>query len=137
MELLGRNPAFNLWGDERTKISARNNALPSSFIDEEAKISNSFVAEGCEVYGTVRHSVISIGCTVGENALVEDSVVMPGVVIEPGAIVRHAILGENSHIRRNAVVGGAFGPKDKKKISVTSKGSVLEENTVLAPGDLL
>ena len=95
------------------------------------------MAEGCEVYGTVRHSVISIGCTVGENALVEDSVVMPGVVIEPGAIVRHAILGENSRICRNAVVGGAFGSKDKKKISVLSKGSVLEENTVLAPGDLL
>jgi glucose-1-phosphate adenylyltransferase len=137
MELLGKEPEFNLRGDERSKIIARNSALPSTFIDEDAKISNSFVAEGCEIYGTIRHSVISVGCTVGENALVEDSVVMPGVVIEPGAIVRHAILGEKSCIRRNAVVGGAFGPGDKKKISVTSKGSVLEENTVLAPGDLL
>ena len=137
MDLLGKEPEFNLRGDERSKIIARNNALPSSFIDEDAKIFNSFVAEGCEIYGTIRHSVISMGCTVGENALVEDSVVMPGVVIESGAIVRHAILGENCIIRRNAVVGGAFGPKDKKKISVTSKGSVLEENTVLAPGDLL
>jgi len=137
MELLGKEPEFNLRGDERSKIIARNSALPSSFIDENARIYNSFVAEGCEVYGTIRHSVISMGCTVGENALVEDSVVMPGVVIEPGAIVRHAILGENSRICRNAVVGGAFEPKDKKKISVTSKGSVLEENTVLAPGDLL
>ena len=136
MELLGKNPDFEIRG-EKSKIYARNNALPSSFIDEDAKISGSFVAEGCEIYGTIRHSVISIGCTVGENALVEDSVVMPGVVIEPGAIVRHAILGEKSCIRRNAVVGGAFGPGDKKKISVTSKGSVLEENTVLAPGDLL
>ena len=137
MELLGKEPAFNLRGDERTKISARNSALPSSFIDEDAKISNSFVAEGCEVYGTIRHSVISVGCAIGENALVEDSVVMPGVVIESGAIVRHAILGENSRVCRNAVVGGAFGPKDRKKISVTSKGSRLEENAVLAPGDLL
>ena len=137
MDLLGKEPAFNLRGDERTKISARNNALPSSFIDAEANIFNAFVAEGCEVYGTIRHSVISVGCTIGENALVEDSVVMPGVVIEPGAIVRHAILGENSRICRNAVVGGAFGPREKKKISVTSKGSVLPENGVLIPGDLL
>ena len=137
MELLGKEPEFNIRGDERRKIYARNSALPSSYIDENAKIFNSFVAEGCEVYGTVRHSVISVGCTIGENALVEDSVVMPGVVIESGAIVRHAILGENSIVRRNAVVGGAFGPEDKKKISVTSKGAVVEENTVLAPGDLL
>ena len=137
MELLGKEPEFNIRGDERTRIYARNSALPSSFIDEDAKIYNSFVAEGCEVYGTVRHSVISVGCTVGEGALVEDSVVMPGVVIESGAIVRHAILGENSKVGKNAVVGGASGPKEKKKISVTSKGAVVEENTVLAPGDMI
>ena len=137
MELLGKEPEFNIRGDERSKIYARNSALPSSYIDEDAKIYNSFVAEGSEVYGTVRHSIISVGCSIGEDAVVEDSVVMPGVVIESGAIVRHAILGENSKVCRNAVVGGAYGPKDKKKISVTSKGAVVEENTVLAPGDMM
>ena len=137
MELLGKNPEFDIRGDERTKISARNDAHPSSYIDGDAKIINSFVAEGCEVYGTVRHSIISVGCKIGEDAQIEDSVVMPGVVIEPGAIVRHAILGENSKVCRNAVVGGAFGPEDKKLISVTSKGAVVEENSVLAPGDML
>ena len=67
----------------------------------------------------------------------EDSVVMPGVVIESGAIVRHAILGENSRVGKNAVVGGAFKPNEKKNISVTSKGAVVEDNTVLLPGDML
>ena len=137
MELLGKNPEFDIRGDEHTKIYARNSALPSSYIDEEARTVNCFIAEGSEVYGTVRHSVISVGCTIGEDALVEDSVVMPGVVIEPGAIVRHAILGENSRIGKNAVVGGAFKPNEKKKISVTSKGAVVEANTVLLPGDML
>ena len=137
MELLGKDPEFNIRGDERSKIYARNNAHPSSYIDPDASISGSFVAEGCEVYGTVRHSVISLGCTIGEGALVEDSVVMPGVVIEPGAIVRHAILGEDSKICRNAVVGGAFGAGEKKQISVTAKGAVLAENSVLLPGDML
>ena len=137
MELLGKNPEFDIRGDERSKIYARNNALPSSYIDENAKTVNCFIAEGSEIYGSVTHSIISIGCTVGKGAVVEDSVVMPGVTIEPGAIVRRAILGENSRVGRNAVVGGAFGPKDKKKISVTSKGAVVESNTVLAPGDML
>ena len=136
MELLGKNPEFDIRGDERTKISARNDAMPSSYIDAEAKTVGCFIAEGSEVYGTVRHSVISTGCSIGKGALVEDSVVMPGVVIEPGAIVRHAILGENSRVCRNAVVGGAFGAKERKKISVTSKGSVIEENTVLLPGEM-
>ena len=136
MELLGKDPEFNIRG-ERNKIYARNDAHPSSYIDADAKIVGSFVAEGCEVYGSVRHSVISVGCTIGEGALVEDSVVMPGVVIESGAIVRHAILGENSKVCRNAVVGGAFDANEEKQISVTSKGAVVEANTVLLPGDML
>ena len=134
MELLGKNPEFQIRG-EKDKIYARNNALPSSYIDESAKISGSFVAEGCEVYGIVKHSVISVGCTIGAGAVVEDSVVMPGVVIEAGAIVRHAILGENSRVCKNAVVGGAFAEGEQKKISVTSKGAVVE--TVLLPGDMV
>ena len=134
MELLGKNPEFEIRG-EKSKIYARNDAMPSSFIDEDAKISGSFVAEGCEVYGTVKHSIISVGCTIGAGALVEDSVVMPGVVIEAGAIVRHAILGEDSKVCKNAVVGGAFAEGEKKEISVTSKGAVVE--TVLLPGDMV
>ena len=137
MELLGKEPEFNIRGDERSRIYARNSALPSSYIDEEAKTVGSFIAEGSEIYGTVRHSVISVGCTVGKGALVEDSVVMPGVVIEPGAIVRHAILGEKSRVCRNCVIGGAFAPDEKKEISVTSKGAVLEAGSVLLPGEML
>ena len=136
MELLGQNPEFNIRGDERFKIYARNNALPSSYIDSRAKISNSFIAEGCEIYGTIHHSVISTGCVIGEGALVEDSMLMPGVIVESGAIVRHAILGENSKVCQNAVVGGVFKPQDKKQISVTAKGTVIEDNTVLLPGEM-
>ena len=137
MELLGKNPEFQLRGDKKSTIYARNSALPSSYIDEKAVVVDSFVAEGCEVYGSVKHSVISVGCTIGDGAQIEDAVIMPGVVVEAGAIVRHAILGENSKVCRNAVVGGAFKPKEKKKISVTSKGAVVEANAVLKPGDML
>ena len=136
MDLLGKDPVFNIRG-ERFKIYARNNALPSSFIASSATTVNCFIAEGCEVEGEVRHSVISVGCKIGAGAVVEDSVVMPGVVVEPGAIVRHAILGENSRVCKNAVVGGAYAPGEEMLISVTSKGAVVEENAVLRPGDMM
>ena len=135
MELLGKEPEFQIRGDERSKIYARNSALPSTFIDDDAKTVDCLIAEGCEVYGTVKHSVVSVGCTIGKNAIVEDSVVMPGVIIEDGAIVRHAILGEGSKVCKNAVVGGAFAEGEKKEISVTSKGAVVE--TVLQPGEMV
>ena len=137
MELLGKDPEFNIRGDEAFKIYARNNAHPSSYIHDNAVIDNCFIAEGSEVYGTVRHSIISTGCFVGTGALVEDSVIMPGAVIETGAIVRHAILGEGSKICANAVVGGSFTNKEKLQISVTSKGAVVEENSVLLPGEMV
>ena len=137
MELLGKNPEFDLRGGKRETIYARNSALPSSYIDEDAKIVDSLVAEGCEVYGTVKHSVVSIGCTIGAGALVEDAVVMPGVVIEDGAIVRNCILGEGSKICKNAVVGGQFAEGETREISVTSKGAVIEANAVLKAGDMV
>ena len=135
MELLGKNPEFDLRGGPRETIYTRNDAHPSSYIAPEAKIVDALVAEGCEVRGTVKHSVVSVGCVIGEGAIVEDSVVMPGVVIEAGAIVRHAILGENSKVLKNAVVGGAFADGEEKKISVTAKGAVVE--SVLLPGEML
>ena len=137
MELLGKNPEFNLRGGKRETIYARNSALPTSYIDENAKIIDALVAEGCEVYGTVKHSVVSIGCAIGKGALVEDAVVMPGVVIEDGAIVRNCILGEGSKICKNAVVGGQFAEGEKRQISVTSKGAVIEANAVLKAGDMV
>ena len=137
MELLGKNPEFELRGGKRETIYARNSALPSSYIDDDAKIVNSLVAEGCEVYGTVKHSVVSVGCTIGKNVLVEDAVVMPGVVIEDGAIIRNAILGEGSKIGKNAVIGGQFAEGETREISVTSKDAVIEANAVVKPGDMV
>ena len=137
MELLGKNPEFQLRGGKRETIYARNDAHPAAYIDDEAKVVDSLVAEGCSVYGTVKHSVVSVGCFIGEGALVEDSVVMPGVVIEPNAIVRHAILGEDSKVGKGAVVGGAFAADEKKEISVVAKDAVVEANTVLLPGEML
>ena len=136
MDLLGTHPNFDIRGPESEKISARNNALPSSYIAKGAKTVNCFIAEGGEICGTVRHSIISTGCTIGAGALVEDSVIMPNVSIAPGAIVRHAIIGENCVISSGAVVGGTFPDGAKRKISVLGKNQTLPENTVIAPGEV-
>ena len=136
MDLLGTQPNFDIRGAENEKISARNNALPSSYIAREAKTTNCFIAEGGEIYGTVRHSIISTGCTIGAGALVEDSVIMPNVSVAPGAIIRHAIIGENCVISSGAVIGGAFPDGTKRKISVLGKNQTLPENALVAPGEV-
>ena len=135
MELLGKEPEFNI--REGRKIYARNYAQPSSYIDANAVTANCFIAEGGKIYGSVRHSILSVGCTVGADSVVEDSVIMPNVTIEPGVIIRNAIIGEGCTIKRGSVVGGVFGAKERRKISVVGKDHVLEENTVVAPGEIV
>ena len=137
MELLGKNPEFDIRGTGRDRIYARNSAMPSSYIDEKAVTVNCFIAEGSEIFGTVKNSIISVGCFIGEGAVVENSVLMPGTVIEAGAIVRHAILGESTRVCANAVVGGTFAQGEKKEISVTQKNATVPSGSVLFPGEML
>ena len=136
MDLLGKNPAFNLYGEKGNRIYARNYAMPSSIIARESKNRNCFIAEGCEIYGTITHSIISTGCTVDSGAIVEDSVIMPNVHIESGVIIRHAIIGEDCRICRGAVIGGSFAPGEEKKISVVGKAKTIAENTAIKPGEI-
>lgn len=136
MDLLGKEPKFDIRGSENQKISARNNAMPSSYLSRDAVTINCFIAEGSEIYGTVRHSIISTGCNVGEGALVEDSVLMPNVTVAPGAILRHAIVGEGCTVSQGAVIGGAFSPGAKRKIAVVGKNQILPENAVVLPGEV-
>lgn len=136
MELLGDHPEFDIYGNGKQKIYARNYAMPSSYIDVTAKISNSFIAEGCEVFGSVTHSIISTGCTIAKDAVIEDSVIMPDVVIESGAIIRHAIVGEGCRVCRDAIIGGRFAPEETREISVIGKDKVIEENQVIKPGEI-
>ena len=132
MELLGHNPEFDLHGKDR--IYARNYAMPSSYISRGAVTENSLIAEGCEIFGTVRHSVISTGSTVEVGAIVEDSVIMPNVYIHSGAVVRNAIIGEDTVICGGAQVGGACENEADREISVVGKGSRIKENAVIEPG---
>ena len=136
MELLGKHPAFDIYGEKNKRIYARNYAMPSSYISAEAKNVNSFVAEGCEIYGSVNHSIISTGCTVDSGAMVEDSVIMPNVHIESGSIIRHAIIGEDCRVCRGAVIGGIFPEGEEKQISVVGKGKTIEANTTIKPGEI-
>ncbi len=138
MDLLGDEPEFNIYGINNRKIYARNSAMPSAYIAKGAEIYDSFVAEGCEVFGSVRHSVVSSGCTIGKGAEVCNSVLMPGVVVEPGAQIRHAIVAEDCVIKAGAKIGEDQDcAPEKLKISVIGKGNVISEGAVVEPGDIV
>ena len=136
MDLLGKDPAFDIYGGNGNKIYARNTAMPASYIARSAEIHESFVAEGCEVEGTVNHSILSTGCTIGRGAEITDSVIMPNVVIENGAVVRSAIVAEGCRIKAGARVGD-YTPGEERKISVIGKDHVVSEGAVIEAGSIV
>lgn len=104
MDLLNPNLPLDLY-DPAWKIYSRNPVLPPHCVGHNASIQNSMVTEGTCINGTVDCSLIFDGVTIEKDAIVRDSIIMPGVHIKSGAIIEYAIIGEDSEIGENASVG--------------------------------
>ena len=135
MDLLGDKPAFDISDVSGGRIRARNTAMPSSYIAPTAEVKDSFVAEGCEVFGSIQHSVLSTGCAVGKGAEIVDSVIMPNVVVENGASIRSAIIAEGCCIKAGARIGGS-GTGAARKITVIGKEQTVSEGAVVEAGTI-
>lgn len=108
MDLL-ENPMPIDLHDKKWRIFARNPGYPPHFIAKGANVADSLITEGCEVHGTVNHSVLFAGVRVEEGAQVQDAVVMPGAVIKRGALVRRTIVAEGAVIGAGCIVGEETG----------------------------
>ena len=104
MDLLDPDVPLDVW-DENWKIYSRAAGQPPHHISSQAHVENSMITEGCEVEGEVDFSVLFSNVKVRPGAVVRDSIVMPGCVIEEGAQVHYAILAENVVVRKGAIVG--------------------------------
>ena len=104
MDLLGSNPAFNLY-DRTWRIFSRTEAKPPQYVGDSASVVNSMVTEGCEIYGTVINSVLGSGVYVEPGAVVRDSVVLSNTRIEKNAEVLYSIIDGDVTIGESARVG--------------------------------
>lgn len=103
MELLEEQPPLDLYGAFR--IYSNSNIYPPHFVGPKGDIQRSIVSNGCRIMGNVQHSVLGSKVTVGEGALVKDSILLNGAVVEPGAKVFRAIVAERARI----LAGTTFG----------------------------
>lgn len=135
MDLLDPNVPLDL-SEGKNKIYSRNPVMPPHYIAESAKIQNSLVADGCNIYGALEFSILFAGVTVGKNAVVTDSIIMPGAVIEDGAVVQYAIIAENAVVGKNAVVGARpedINDKEEWGIAVVGDNLTIGANAVVPP----
>ncbi|HIS58357.1 MAG TPA: glucose-1-phosphate adenylyltransferase [Candidatus Limadaptatus stercoravium] len=125
--------------DESWKIYARNMAEPPQFISPTGRVQNCLISEGTVVHGTVKDSIVSHSATIGKNAYVEGSIIMPGAVVEEGADVRYSIVGWNAVVGKGCMVGETLSEckPGEWKISVIAPGYELPEGSVVGANEMI
>jgi glucose-1-phosphate adenylyltransferase len=129
MELTKITPELNLY-DEAWPIWTHQEQLPpAKFVFDEDRrrgmAIDSMVSGGCIVSGAeVRRSLLFSQVRVDEQAVVEDSVVLPDVTIGEGAVLKRAIVDRRCRIPAGMRIG-VDADEDRRRFCVTDRGVVL------------
>jgi glucose-1-phosphate adenylyltransferase len=129
MDLISIQPTFNLYNFEWPILTSYPPYPPAKFVHSEPGRTGvaiqSMVCPGVIVSGgTVRNSVLSPDVTVHSHAEIEGSVLMSGVDVGRGAIVRNAIIDKNVRIPAGARIG--VDPEaDAARYTISANGIVV------------
>jgi len=129
MDLVSVHPIFNLYNRAWPIHAASDSLPPAKFVfdddDRRGMAVNSVVGAGTVVSGgTVRRSVVAPSVVVHTHAVVEDSVVLSGVDIGRGSVVRRAILDKNVRVDPGAQIGVDLN-RDRRRFTVSANGIVV------------
>ena len=134
MDLLGDNPVFDV-ADNNWKIQSRSPLAPPHYIGEGAKIDNSIIMSGCEVFGTVENSVLASDVKISKGATIKNSIIMSDVTIEEGAVVEYSIIDERTVIGKNAKIGDT--KESGKGIALIGRDLVVGDNLSVEGGAII
>lgn len=120
MDMLGTEPRFDL-ENPLWPIHSSGYAGPGATI-KEARIKNSLIAEGVRIEGArVKNSVIRSGVLMEKDVVVEDSILMNGVVLRRGAKLKRAIVDKLNVLEEGEEIG--FDPdSDRFRCYIDSSG---------------
>jgi glucose-1-phosphate adenylyltransferase len=130
MDLVSINPVFNLYNRQWPILTSAPSLPPAKFVFEEpgrvGTAINSRVSQGVIVSGaTARRSILSPGVRLHSRAEVDSSVLMHGVDIGQGAVVRNAILDKNVVVWPGARIGVDPEEDRARGFTVTAGGIVV------------
>ena len=83
-----------------------------------SKVSNSLVANGCDIEGTVENSIIFRGVKIRKGAVVKNSIIMQKGEINEGTYLENVITDKQVKITSEQVVIGDSIPRIIKKAEV-------------------
>jgi glucose-1-phosphate adenylyltransferase len=124
MDLVSVHPVFNLY-NHRWPIRTATPPLPPAKFVNSGSATESVVGPGTIISGSsVCESVISADVMIEDGARVEGSVLLPGVRIGKGAVVRRAILDKNVHVAEGTEIGVDLAA-DRQRWTVSAGGVVV------------
>lgn len=103
LDLLNKEKNIFLQNPEWEIHSAEKNE-PPLYIDKCAKVHQSLLSEGCELSGTIDHSVLFSGVKVAKGASIKNSVILPGTIVEENAWVENSVIGSYSLIKSGVII---------------------------------
>jgi glucose-1-phosphate adenylyltransferase len=119
-----------LKGSQPVHTKVKNEA--PTYYARTSDATDSLVANGCLIKGTVRHSIVFRNVTIEKNAQVKNSLIMQGSYIGTGVELQHVILDKQVRIEANTkLIGTEDKPVVIEKGSVVSR--ILEEQTKQVP----
>ncbi|HEM4403627.1 TPA: glucose-1-phosphate adenylyltransferase [Streptococcus suis] len=84
--------------DRSWRIYSEDKGSPAQVIGATATVKSAYIDKGAIIDGTVEHSVISTDVQVNQNAVVKNSVILPGAIIGEGVELDYVIAAENIKI---------------------------------------
>ncbi len=131
MELIDLVPEFNLY-EEYWKVYTKSDVLPPQYISADSEIQKCIIGEGTSIYGKVYNSVIGCGVTIGEGAVVRNSIIMNHTVVGAGCELDKAIVAENVTLGDNVVLGAFEEAVNETHPHIYNEGLVcIGEKTVI------
>lgn len=127
-DLIGEEPLFDIY-DSNWKIHSRNIGIEPQYIAKNAVVKNSLITGGAKVEGTVVNSIIGSKVHIKKGAVVKDSVIFSGTTIGENSIINYSIIDENVTIGKNATVG--VNKEFSTGISVVGRDTVIPDDEVI------
>lgn len=99
-----------------------------TYYGESAVVENSQFANDCQVYGTVRNSIVFRKVTIAENVEIENSIIMQDSTIEDDVQLKYVILDKHVYVKKGARLEGTpDNPIVISKDSVVFANGEIEE----------
>ncbi len=110
LELLNEDVYHSLFKDD-WPIHTRTYDTPPTVYRKEAIVSNAYIANGCDIQGTVNNSIVGRNVKVKKGATIKDSIISSGSLIGEGAHLENVIVDRDAQvIHATEIIGTPENP---------------------------